>query len=114
MTAEDTNGPWAFKDPWTITHPRHAVIDDYSAAVLEDAAVELTLLRAPMQLGDRLAELHAMASLRAQIHAWLPIVVAGARDQGHTWDDIAAQLGVTPAAARHHYRLMIRPTNNTR
>ena len=114
MTAEDTNGPWAFKDPWTITYPRHAVIDDHSAAVLEDAAVELTLLRSPMRLGDRLAELHAVSSLRGQIHAWLPIVVAGARDQGHTWDDIAAQLGVTPAAARRRYRPMARATNHTR
>lgn len=103
MTSDDTDGPWAFEDPWTITHPRHAVIDDYSAAVLEDAAVELTLLRSPMQLGDCLADLHAMVSLLAQLHAWLPMVVAGARDQGHTWADIAAQLGLTPAAARRRY-----------
>jgi hypothetical protein len=114
MTSDDTDGPWAFEDPWTITHPRHAVIDDHSAAVLEEAAVELTRLRSPMQLGDCLADLHAMVSLFAQIQAWLPVVVAGARDQGHTWGDIGAQLGVTPAAARRRYNPLIRMNNNTR
>jgi hypothetical protein len=103
MTTDDPDGPWAFTDPWTITHPRHAVADDTSAAVLDEAAVELTLLRSPMQLGDCLADLHAMVSLLAQIHAWLPVVVAGARDQGHSWSDIAEQLGVTPASARRRY-----------
>lgn len=114
MTSDNTDGPWAFEDPWTITHPGHAVIDDHSAAVVEEAAVELTLLRSPMQLGDCLADLHAMVSLLAQIHAWLPIVVAGARDQDHSWADIGAQLGVTAAAARRHYNPLIRMNNNTR
>src|SRR5712691_10621135 len=104
MTADDPDGPWAFTDPWTITHPCHAYIDDASAALLDEAAVELTLLRSPMQLGDCLADLHAMVSLLAQIHAWLPLVVAGARDQGHSWNYIAAQLGVTADGARRRYR----------
>jgi hypothetical protein len=65
--------------------------------------VELTLLRSPMHLGDCLADLHAMVSLLAQIHAWLPVVVAGARNQGHSWNEIAAQLGVTSTAARQRY-----------
>jgi hypothetical protein len=79
------------------------VIDDDSAAVLDDATVELTLFRSPMLVGDCLAELHALVSLRAQIQARLRRVVAGAKDQGHTWGDIAAQLGVTPAEARRRY-----------
>ena len=104
MTIEDSDGPWPFEDPWTSSYPGHAVIDDDSAVILDGAAVELTLLRSPMHLGDCLADLHALVSLLAQIHAWLPLVVAGARDQGHTWNDIARQLGVTPAAARRRYR----------
>lgn len=106
MATEDP-GPWAFEDPWTKTHPGHAVIGDDSGAVLEQALAELTLLRSPLRLGDGLAELHAMVSLLAQIHARLPVVVARARDQEHTWADIAEQLGVGPATARRRYRRQI-------
>ena len=109
-----SDGPWAFVDPRTITHPDHALVDDYSAAVLDEATVELTVLRCPMQLGDCLADLHALASLLAQIHAWLPVVIAGARDQGHSWGDIAGQLGVTPATARRRYGADINTTTKTR
>lgn len=109
-----SNGPWAFADPRTITHPGHALVDDDSAAVLDEATVELTLLRSPMQLGDCLADLHALASLLAQIHAWLPVVVAGARGQGHGWRDIAGQLGVTPATARRRYGARTTTTTKTR
>ena len=63
----------------------------------------LTLLRSPMRLGDHLAELHATVSLLAQIYARMPVIVAAARDQGHSWSDISGQLGVTPAAARRRY-----------
>ena len=114
MTVDDPDGPWAFTDPRTITHPRHALVDDASAALLDEAAVELTSLRSPMQLGDCLADLHAMVSLLAQIHAWLPMVVAAARDQGHSWHDIAAQLGVTADAARRRYRPHITTSIKTR
>ncbi len=97
-------GLWDPIDPWIITHPDHPVVGDDSAAVLEEAIVELTLTRTPMALGDGLAELHAMVSLLAQLQAWLPIAVAGARSQGYSWADIAAQLEVAPSTARrrHH------------
>jgi len=97
-------GLWDLLDPWIITHPDHPVVGDDSAAVLEDAIVELTLMRTPMALGDGLAELHAMVSLLAQLQAWLPVAVAGARAQSYTWADIAAQLEVAPSTARrrHH------------
>jgi len=99
---DDTVGPWALRDP-RRPHPALAVIDDDSAAVLDQATVALTLLRSPMQLGDHLAELHALSSLREQIDDWLPRVVAAARDQAHSWNDIADQLGMTPGAARRRY-----------
>lgn len=95
-------------------HPRHAVVDEASAAVLDEATMTLTLLRAPMRLGDHLAELHALVSLRAQIDARLPTVVVAARDQGHRWTDIAGQLAMTPDGARRRYRTRITTDENTR
>ncbi len=59
--------------------PGHPLAGDQSAAVHQDATVELTLLRSPMALGDRLAEHHAMVSLLAQLRARIPLSVAGAR-----------------------------------
>lgn len=96
-------GPWAFRDPWTTTHPGRPVTDDVSAAILNDAVTLLTLLRSPLSLGDALAELHAMVSLLAELQSALPASVAAARDQGHTWRDIAHQLQITPASARRRY-----------
>jgi hypothetical protein len=104
MTSDDPDGPWAFDDPWTTTHPDHPLIDDATAAVLEEATVELTLLRSPGLLGDGLADLHALTSLRAQLHTWIPLSVAAARDQGHSWEAIAHQLGVAPGTARRRHR----------
>ena len=93
----------ARRDPWTIRHPREALVDEATAAVLDEATVTLTLLRSPLELGDRLAELHMLVSLAAQIDARLPVVVAAARDQDHSWAAIAGQLGVAPATARRRY-----------
>lgn len=84
--------------------PPGAVVDEASAAVADEALVTLTLLRAPMRLGDALAELHVTVSLLAELQARLPAVVAAARDQDHSWADIADQLGVSAAAARRRYR----------
>ncbi len=88
----------------SITHADRPLVDDHSAAVLQDAIVELTLLRSPAALGDGLADLHAMASLLAQINAWLPIAVATARSQRHSWAEIASQLEIAPATARRRHR----------
>lgn len=101
------------RDPWTIRHAMRPVVDAYSEAVVDEATVTLTLLRSPLQLGDRLAELHALVSLAAQIDARLPVVIAAARDQGHHWGDIADQLGVTTGAAQRRYR-QIKPTIEAR
>jgi hypothetical protein len=104
MTSDHPDGPWAIDDPWTITHPDYPLVDDVTAAVLEEATVELTLMRSPGLLGDGLADLHAMTSLLTQVHAWIPLSVAAARDQGHSWQAIAHQLGITPATARRRHR----------
>lgn len=93
MTGDDPHGPWTFDDPWMTTHPDRPLVDDASAAVLDEAVVELTLLRSPMSLGDGLADLHAMTSLLAQLRAWMPLSVAAARKHEHTWEAIGRQLG---------------------
>lgn len=83
--------------------PLGPVVDEYTAALIEEAAVTLTMLRTPMYLGDGLAGLHAVVSLLAQLRAWVPGVVAVARQQSHPWSEIAGQLEVTPATARRRY-----------
>ena len=109
----DAENPRSINDP-RRAHRRHAVVDEASAAVLDEATVTLTLLRSPMRLGDHLAELHALMSLRAQIDARLSTVVAAARDQDHRWTDIAGQLAMTPDAARRRYRTQITTDENPR
>lgn len=96
---------WVSRDPLTIRHPREALVDEATAAVVDEATVTLTLLRSPLELGDRLAELHMLVSLAAPTDARLPVVVAAARDQDHRWAAIAGHLGVTPATARRRYGL---------
>lgn len=106
MTLHDLHGT-DLEKPWALTHPDHPLVDDHTAAVVEEATVELTLLRSPMALGDCLADLHAMVSLLAQLRAWIPLSVTGARHQGHSWAAIAAHLGVTPATAMRRHRAYI-------
>lgn len=112
MPGDYSNGPWAFRDP-RRAHPSRAVVDDDSAAVLAEAAERLTVFRSPMLEGDRLAHLHALVSLGAQIQAQLPEVVAGAREQGHTWRDIAGQLDMTAGEARRRFTPAANPDNET-
>jgi hypothetical protein len=85
-------------------YPNRPIRDDCSAAVLDEAVLSLQLLRAPMLYGDAGNELHALASLRAEIDARIPGVVAAARDQYITWSTIARQLGLTTSQARQRYQ----------
>ena len=103
MTDDDRNAPWDFTDPWTKTHPDRVVIDEQSAVVLAEAVENLTMLRSPLMLGDALAALHALVSLEAQVHAELADVVADALDQERSFEEIAGQLSISPAAARRRY-----------
>ena len=115
MTGDDPHGPWTLDDPRMTTHPDRPLVDDASAAVLDEAVVELTLLRSPRSLGDGLADLHAMASLLAQLQAWMPLSVAAARKHEHTWEAIGRQLGVTATTARKRHRAHIsRPPDGPR
>ncbi len=110
---DDTNNwPWAV-GPSARTYPDHPQIDSDSAWILAQAVAELASLRCPSHgLADSLADLHASVSLLRQGRAFLPAVVADARAQDRSWSLIAAQLQVSPAAARRRYgpsALTIRP-----
>ena len=80
------------------------VVDDLSATVLHEAIDKLGGLRTPYWLGDSAVRLHALASLLAQGQVLLPSVVAQARDQDLTWNQIGALLGLTGPAAARRYR----------
>ena len=79
-------------DPWRL-YPTRARTDGDSASVLDEAVETLTTLRSPMSSGDAGAELHALVSLIVHAQERLASVVADARDQEHTWGEIARQLG---------------------
>jgi hypothetical protein len=85
-------------------YPKRPVCDEASELVLDQAVHGLQLLRAPMYYGDAGLELHALASLRAEIENRIPHVVADARHQNITWTAIASQLQHTPSQARQHYQ----------
>ena len=85
-------------------YPSRPVRDETSEIVLDQALHSLQLLRAAMYYGDAGLELHALASLRAEIDARVPHVVADARDQNITWTAIAGQLGLTSSQARRLYQ----------
>ena len=100
--AETTTGPWATVDP-RRRFPGSPLVDDESEAVLVVAVNDLIVLRSPMWAEDSGAILHALASLAAQIEAWLPDAVADARDQKYRWDEIAQLLGVPVGTARRRF-----------
>jgi len=79
-------------DPWP-RHRDHPVVDEQSAAVLEDALHSLTMLGSPGHEGDAGAGLHVTASLLAQAQAAL----ADAGDHDCSWSEIAERLGLTAA-----------------
>ena len=83
--------------------PSDPLTDDDSEAVMALAVNDLVLLRSPMWSGDAGAVLHALASLGAEIHSWLPDAVADAHSRGYSWADIARFIGVQPATARRRF-----------
>jgi len=102
MTSEP-DSPRASVDPLVPKRPpSHALVGDDTSDVLDDAVARLLMLR-HLEWGDMVAELHALTSLAIQLQLRLPDTVADAIEQGHSWPDVAGQLGVTPGAARRRY-----------
>ena len=95
--------PW-ISDPSIQTYPARPVVDGDSAWILAKAVMELASIRCPvLGMGDALADLHASVSLLRQGRAFLPQVVADARAQDRSWQEIAVQLQVSPATAQSRY-----------
>jgi hypothetical protein len=77
-------------------YPCCPVVDEETAAVLDEAIHALVMLRSPMCEGDAGAALHALGSLLAQALILLPSLTASARDQELSWPEIAGLLGLNP------------------
>ncbi|MBA2438746.1 MAG: hypothetical protein H0V52_10445 [Acidimicrobiia bacterium] len=77
--------------------------DDHTRALIDQAVASLISLRLPLSHDDAAAELHALASIVAEAQARLPYAATDARDQDHSWAEIATCLGVSPAAARRRF-----------
>lgn len=80
--------------------PAPPSVDHESRLLLDRLVTALTDLRFPLCRFDAAAQLHVLASLQADIQARLPDVIADARDQDYSWDQIATSLGTSPATAR--------------
>ena len=75
----------------------HSGDDTYD--LIDDSLAKLAGRRAAW-LGDDLAAITLLASLIDQAERCLPEMVANARLNGHTWDEIARALATSPDEAR--------------
>jgi hypothetical protein len=80
--------------------PPHSGDDTYD---LTDHALYQLAERRQRWLGDPLAAITLIASLIDQAERFLPELVASARLNGHTWDQIAAALATSPEQAQLRY-----------
>ena len=80
---------------------------DTSAAL--DAAIQSLATARSLDHNDAAVALHLLASLLAQTQARLPGAVGDARDQNHSWAQIADLLGVTRASAWQRYAAQAGP-----
>ena len=76
--------------------------DATSRTMLVAAVLDLATHRGGRldQPGDAIS---ALVSLLAEGEAWLPELVADARDHRYSWNAIATRLATTVSAARHRY-----------
>lgn len=86
----------------TIPPPPRPFTDTASARVLDRAIGSLGTLRDLEWIGDARATIHILTSLIRQAEQLLPDAITEARNQQHTWTDIARALGTTIAEAREH------------
>jgi hypothetical protein len=75
-------------------------IGEDSSRVLEHAVASLGTLRDLDWLGDATATIHLLASIITQAEHDLPGAIDLARQQDHTWFDIAQALGTSVGVAR--------------
>jgi hypothetical protein len=73
--------------------------DDDTFDIIDDALLELATRRAAW-LGDDLTAINLLASLINQAERCLPHLVDQARDNGHSWAEIAHTLETSPEQAQ--------------
>lgn len=76
--------------------------DAYTIALIDDTVEFLVVVRGG-GIGDAGAALSCLVSLIGEADSRLADVVADARDQGYTWDDIADRLAASASGARRRY-----------
>lgn len=78
--------------------------DNDTFDIIDDALLELATRRAAW-LGDHLTAISLIASLIDQAERCLPDLVSHARDDQHSWQEIAQTLGTNPDDARSRFNL---------
>jgi hypothetical protein len=73
--------------------------DDDTFDVVDDAIAVLGLRRG-LWMGDERVMIHLVASVIEQAERFLPHLVAEARSDGASWEDVARLLGTCPGLAR--------------
>jgi hypothetical protein len=85
-----------------VTHDPHPRSGEDTYDLIDDALATLATRRG-VWLGDNLATIALITSLVDQAERWLPTLVHDARDNGHTWTQIAHALATSPEQARLRY-----------
>ncbi|HZU74310.1 MAG TPA: hypothetical protein VE990_16220 [Acidimicrobiales bacterium] len=98
----DDGGPWNLIDP-RRNQTAIAYTNNDTAILIHQAAVTLTIFRAPLGLGDAGATISVLVSLAAEADSQLWEAVADAHDQGYTWDQIADRLATSATTARRRF-----------
>jgi DNA-directed RNA polymerase specialized sigma24 family protein len=97
----DPTGRWHFVDPLADrnTEPYR---DDDTMQLVDDLVDCLIVCRSGSTY-DAGARLSVTASLMAELDARLPENIFEARDQGYSWDEIAARLAMPESTTRQRY-----------
>ena len=85
-----------------MTHDPHPRGGEDTYDLIDDALGTLATRRG-VWLGDNLATIALITSLVDQAERWLPTLVHDARDNGHTWAQIAHARATSPEQARPRY-----------
>lgn len=93
---------WQMHDP-RANRALRPYNDVDSAEVFGEAVSALVLLRAPMWLDDAAVTTSVLVTLAGEAEGRLRDAVAAARDQDHSWEEIAHSLGTSVLIARRRY-----------
>jgi hypothetical protein len=96
------DGRWAHLTEPALDHCPQPWRDDDTASLIDEAIDTLVVWRRG-HTADVAARLAAIASLIEELEARLPETIFEARDQDHTWAEIADRLAMVASTVRHRY-----------